>query len=185
MKKFKLKHIISVGIFSFLALSVASVIKSLVDVDGDSKFAWDYPRLTQVVHAEGNAGTYMTWDFNSETGVLTINGSGDMTTYSQGAAPWYDYRGYIKSIIVADTIDSISANAFYGCNNLEYIKLPFIGESRTATAYEGTFGYIFGYTTIDAKNSYSGYYVFDATTEKYLGSGYKYLASKQSNSFVD
>ncbi len=112
--------------------------------------------------ASGTCGTSLTWALDSN-GELHITGEGVMTTYSYGQAPWYSYVKQIKSIIVDDTVTKISLGAFYGCNSLKEISLPFIGNSRTATAYSATFGYIFGYSTISvtARNDYWNRYTFN------------------------
>lgn len=56
------------------------------------------------------------------------------------------------TIEIPKTVLKIETNSFYGCTSLETIILPFVGESRDATAYKGVFGYIFGYTTVEAEN---------------------------------
>ncbi|MDD7350979.1 MAG: leucine-rich repeat domain-containing protein, partial [Clostridia bacterium] len=48
---------------------------------------------------------------------------------------------------VPDSVTSIGAGAFQGCNNLASISLPFVGKNESATNEEAVFGYIFGYTT--------------------------------------
>ncbi len=49
----------------------------------------------------------------------------------------------IKSITIPDSVTSIGYNAFYQCNSLESITLPFVGGSLNGTA-NPYFGYIFG-----------------------------------------
>ncbi len=51
----------------------------------------------------------------------------------------------VTSIVVPDSITEIAPRAFFGCNGLTSITLPFVGKNRTANGYEGVFGYIFGY----------------------------------------
>ena len=51
----------------------------------------------------------------------------------------------IKTIKIPDSVISISKFAFYKCDSLENISVPFLGKSIDANAYEATFGYIFGY----------------------------------------
>ncbi len=46
--------------------------------------------------------------------------------------------------IINKTVKSIHEGAFGGCTSLTSITLPFVGESRTATGYNGLFGFIFG-----------------------------------------
>ncbi len=47
----------------------------------------------------------------------------------------------LKSIVVPDTIVRIDPYAFYRCNGLEFMQLPFLGGSKTGDSY---LGYIFG-----------------------------------------
>ena len=90
----------------------------------------------------GICGTNLTWELDSDTGVLHVQGSGDMNTYDTGYAPWYGYRTIIKKIVVDDSVSSISKNAFYGCSNAKEIILPFVGESRTATGTNAKYNYV-------------------------------------------
>lgn len=39
----------------------------------------------------GTCGETMTWTLDTETGVLTISGSGDMTDFKQNNIPWRKY----------------------------------------------------------------------------------------------
>ncbi|MCD7797466.1 MAG: leucine-rich repeat domain-containing protein [Clostridiales bacterium] len=89
----------------------------------------------------GTCGDNVTWLFNTDTGILTISGSGDMTNYSSKTSiPWYKYNTYVKTVIIADRIASIGDYAFYGCSNL------------TKTNYLGT---IDGWLSISFTSSYS------------------------------
>ena len=97
-------------------------------------------------------------------GLLEIAGTGSVPTYTTSStAPWYNYASSINRILVRSTITGIGGFAFYGCNSVKEISLPFVGKSRSATGYEGAFGYIFGYIT-SSNNSSNGTtytYVFD------------------------
>lgn len=50
----------------------------------------------------------------------------------------------VTSVVVPDSVTSIGAGAFYGCNSLEEITLPFIGSSENTIL---PLGYIFGSTS--------------------------------------
>ncbi len=90
-------------------------------------------------------------------GLLEIAGTGSVPTYSASStAPWYSYASSIKRILVRSTITGIGGFAFYGCNNVTNVTLPFVGTSRTATGPNGTFGYIFGYSSDYSTYSSSG-----------------------------
>jgi len=118
----------------------------------------------------GTINSTITWEMYSD-GLLLIYGTGAIPSYSTSStAPWYQYAGSITRIFVRDTITSIGAFAFYGCSKVRHVSLPFVGESRTATGLNGTFGYIFGYTT-------DGY-----TTRNTTGSYTNTLYQKDTNS---
>ena len=53
--------------------------------------------------------------------------------------------GTITEVIVPKTIVSIGKGAFYGCDSVQKMTLPFIGNTRDASSYCGPFGYIFDY----------------------------------------
>ena len=107
----------------------------------------------KTVASSGVCGTDATWEYSEDTKTLTISGSGTMTSYAYGAAPWYSYAGEINKVIVFDEITSISAGAFYGLNALQEITLPFVGGSRAVSeqvescnySWSGGSTYLFGY----------------------------------------
>ena len=70
----------------------------------------------------------ITWSFDSETGTLTIGGTGDMNSYTQNRevqtsstswmkitdAPWGEYYSDIRLIVVEEGVTSIGDGAFAG-----------------------------------------------------------------------
>ena len=98
---------------------------------------------------KGSLSDDVNW-FVYDNGLLEITGKGSIPSYSEGNAPWYQYKDTITSILVRSSIMGIGSSAFYGCNKLTEITLPFVGASRNATGYTSNFGYIFGYTEDDA-----------------------------------
>ena len=79
-------------------------------------------------------------------GLLEISGSGAVPSYSQGSAPWANYANSVTAILVRSSITGIGDSAFYGCDKVTNVTLPFVGASRDAVGYTSNFGYIFGYT---------------------------------------
>jgi len=73
------------------------------------------------IHAEKDGN--IDWNL-SDDGTLTISGSGKMTDYSYGAAPWYKDRAKIKTVVIKDGVTSIGNHAFYGCKNLTSVTTP-------------------------------------------------------------
>ncbi|MBQ2704610.1 MAG: leucine-rich repeat domain-containing protein [Clostridia bacterium] len=102
---------------------------------------------------KGVCGTNLNWVFDNGTGTLYISGEGAMYNYSQGTyytpsdytvgtevAPWSVYKNQILNIVIDDDVTSIGSYAFYGCNAVKKITLPFVGKTINNT----NFGYIFG-----------------------------------------
>ncbi len=61
----------------------------------------------------GTCGDNLTWSVDTDTGVLEITGTGPMTDYQYGSAPWASYRSSITSVIIGDGVTSIGNYAFY------------------------------------------------------------------------
>ncbi len=68
-------------------------------------------------------GTGVTWVLDS-AGKLTISGSGSISDYAAGSAPWYDYRGSIRSLVLGPDVDAIGTYAFAECSALTSVSLP-------------------------------------------------------------
>jgi len=69
------------------------------------------------VNDSGSCGENATWSFDIYTGILEIKGRGRMNEYPdvewEGSAPWYNYRGDIKSVKVCEGITYIGEGAFH------------------------------------------------------------------------
>lgn len=90
------------------------------------------PRLTvaaDAVVAEGSCGDNVYWTL-SDTGILTISGSGPMTDYAHSfndttrCAPWYVHRLSITGAVIERGVTGIGGCAFYGCRNLSSVTIP-------------------------------------------------------------
>ena len=68
---------------------------------------------------DGTCGTNLTWTLNTKDSTLVISGTGEMTS-----TPWFDYRSYIKYVILPDGLTSIGDYAFDGCSSLTSITIP-------------------------------------------------------------
>ena len=63
----------------------------------------------------GTCGDNLTWALDTETGVLEIDGEGEMYDYEYSGnmrSPWYDYRSYIKTVEFGEGVTSIGNYAF-------------------------------------------------------------------------
>ena len=74
---------------------------------------------------EGSCGTNVNYTLNTETGVLSITGTGAMANYSSSSSvPWDSYRSYIKTVEISDGLSSIGEKAFRYCSNLTSVIIP-------------------------------------------------------------
>ena len=92
--------------------------------------------LAAHAHAEmpgGRCGENLFWSLDTDTGVLTVSGTGGMADYSgykyngvylDSPAPWMEHQPYIKTVIIEDGITRIGQNAFNGCAALTGITIP-------------------------------------------------------------
>ena len=81
----------------------------------------------------GVCGNKVTWSLDTDSGVLTISGTGNMSdlikregisnVYSNFPA-WKDYSSIIKTVIISEGVTSIRKNAFIGCSNLTSVSIP-------------------------------------------------------------
>ena len=73
----------------------------------------------------GAEGDNLTWSLDTETGTLTISGTGDMANFaSPDYAPWYVYRSLITTVVVENGVAGIGDLAFYNCKQLTAVSLP-------------------------------------------------------------
>ena len=71
----------------------------------------------------GTCGQNLTW--NLVDGVLTISGSGDMTSWEDTYyVSWYEYRNSINTVIIEDGVTSIGKWAFGNCINVTKVTIP-------------------------------------------------------------
>ncbi len=72
----------------------------------------------------GKNGNNVTWSLDTETGVLKIEGEGEMADYSAFYAPWYKYASSINIVDFGNGITSVGDYAFYCCGSLTNISIP-------------------------------------------------------------
>lgn len=78
--------------------------------------------------ASGTCGKYVNWSL-SDTGVLSITGTGSMSDYSSASdVPWYSQRASIKEVIIGYGVTDIGYKVFSNCSNLTAVT---IGETVT------------------------------------------------------
>ena len=82
---------------------------------------------TDEVIADGTCGTNLSWKIvsnDTEYYTLSIQGTGDMNSYEEGQAPWYDYRYQISSVTLPNELTSIGEYSFYNLLNATTIDVP-------------------------------------------------------------
>ena len=107
----------------------------------------------------GTCGDNLTWTLDTESGILTISGTGAMTNYTYSSnAPWYSYRTSIKTVIIEDGVTSIGSYAFYNCTGLTSIEIP----NSVTSIGEYAFSGCKSLTSITIPNSVTsiGYFAF-------------------------
>ncbi len=73
----------------------------------------------------GANGDNVKWEFDTESGVLTISGKGEMKNHSYyTSVPWSSYRERISTITIENGVTNIGSYTFYGCTGLTYITIP-------------------------------------------------------------
>ncbi len=74
----------------------------------------------------GANGDNLLWTLNTETGLLTITGAGEMKNYSSysALAPWYSYCTAVSTVDFPEGLTSIGNWAFYGCKGLTSLSFP-------------------------------------------------------------
>ena len=80
--------------------------------------------LIAMADESGKCGANLTWTYTEATQTLTIEGSGDMTSYSNSSsAPWYFYRDVIEKIIIGPNVTAIGSYAFSGLSQVTYVYI--------------------------------------------------------------
>jgi|GEM_PF-1162542 len=135
----------SIGAFAFSGCGAASVIipgdvltvgssslsacSSLADIYyGGTQTEWENIGMSVgerdaisnvTVHYGALCGEALVWSFDENTGMLTIEGSGDMTDFSSPVdVPWQDFALSVSSVSLPSGITSVGSFAFYGCSSL-------------------------------------------------------------------
>ncbi|NDW19016.1 T9SS C-terminal target domain-containing protein [Dysgonomonas sp. 216] len=79
----------------------------------------------------GEGGDNVVWNFDTETGLLTISGTGKMISYTPGQNtderynpyPWGKFVQSITQVVIEEGVTRISVYAFYICGNLTSVSI--------------------------------------------------------------
>ena len=67
----------------------------------------------------------ITWSINTDTRVMTINGTGAIPDFERGDAPWYaNYNNIIMTVIIGSGITTIGSYSFYNMLSFTSVSLP-------------------------------------------------------------
>ena len=110
--------------------------------------------ISTFLHAEvvsGTCGKNLTWTFNKETGLLKIEGSGEMYGFDEyfPEALWFSYRDNILTVELPEGLTNIGSYAFYKCSGLTSISIP----NSVTSIDEYAFYSCSGLTSITIPNS--------------------------------
>lgn len=73
----------------------------------------------------GTCGSNISWELDTESGALVIEGTGAMPYWSNTSnVPWYNYRTSIFSVSISEGITTIANYAFLNCTKLATVSLP-------------------------------------------------------------
>lgn len=82
-----------------------------------------------------SCGTNATWSFDPATGALTISGSGDITSCTQGNYPWNAVMSQIKKLNISASITSIPDYAFFNASNMASTNMETTDKVKSIGAY--------------------------------------------------
>ena len=85
----------------------------------------------------GSCGKDVSYSFETATGTLTIQGTGEMKNYNFTLTPWRSYRSDILVVIIKDGVTSIGNYAFFDCSALSFVSIPNSVTSIGANAFLG------------------------------------------------
>lgn len=88
----------------------------IIGTTGSNAYNFAQQHGIQFVSASGGTVGNWSWEFDAESGLLTISGEGAMKNYKVGEdPPWYSFRNEIKAITIGSGITRIGNRAFVGC----------------------------------------------------------------------
>ena len=117
---------------------------------------------------DDKCGDNLTWNYNKDSKILTINGTGDMYNYDKGSPhqlPWIEYRDDIETVVLSDEITHIGNYAFANYENIKSINFPTSLVSIGSHAFSGSLLYPNEFEIVLPQTlNYIGPYAFNCST---------------------
>lgn len=104
-----------------------------------SALAGDTPEEPATSGNCGENGDNVTWNFSYDTGILTIDGTGEMNDYStlaHNSTPWKNFCEEIKQVVIQTGVTTIGGGSFISCSNLETVNIATSIQSIGRRAFE-------------------------------------------------
>ncbi len=120
-----MKKVLKSSLSIFLAITIifSSAYVGLAEIDF-SGIKLENPFAVKSNAAEsGTCGYNLRWNLE-DSGILTINGTGEMTDYRYIDTPWESLSLDIKSVVINSGVTSVSFGAFSDCTNLTSVTIP-------------------------------------------------------------
>lgn len=111
------------GVWDDVDLTDTAVAATALKSTYYTKLWLGVPDSENDLFSKQQCGKNLTWSLTN-TGTLTIQGTGAMDKYSANAAPWSAYSSLITYIVVNDGVTSIGNGAFYNCTSAISVSLP-------------------------------------------------------------
>ena len=92
-----------------------------------------FPAFAEIISNETtgvSCGTHLAWEYDTETKILTISGTGKMSDFDSSStgmlAPWKKYEDdkNLEKVVISEGVTTIGDNAFFECDNLISVTIP-------------------------------------------------------------
>lgn len=97
------------------------------EIENQKLYTLDSPVVlaNEEYETSGTCGKNLTWNYDTESKILTIDGYGEMENYKgRYGTPWTSFHKDIVKVILPAGITNIGNNAFCGFGNITEINIP-------------------------------------------------------------
>lgn len=123
-KKTKVQKLMSLLIAFLMLMSMTLPANAAVISDEAVGAKTDIAQTGELLTGScGENGDNATYSFDTETGVLTVTGTGNMAHYNETTQPWVDFKSDITTLVIDSGVTRVGDYAFYNCTNLKQVTL--------------------------------------------------------------